>query len=335
MKTYHYNESPLKIFGLAFYEKNGRLERLPAETREAVPTLAELGLHTAGVRIGFRTNSPTLTVKLTLGTISVDLGMSLYSAQSLNVMIGDRPNAYYAGFVGPSSYTEKEAEKTFRKSAEMEEVTVWLPRNEVVADVSVTVEDDALVAPPTPYTYPPMLYYGSSITEGACASRVTNAYNAIISRHLDVDYYNFGFSGRARGEMPMADLIADIPLSVFVLDYDHNAPSVDHLRETHEPFFKRIREKNPDLPILMLTKPDYDYDARADERRAIIRATYENAVAAGDKNVYFIDGQSYFGDTDRELCTVDRVHPNDVGHFRMAAVIEPLIAKILRERYGK
>lgn len=335
MKTYHYNDKPLQIFGLAFYEKNGLLERLPAEVREAVPTLAELGLHTAGVRIGFRTNSPTLTVKLTLSTLSVDLGMALYSAQSLYVMIGDRQSSRYAGFVCPSSYTEMEMEKTFRKSAEMEEVTIWLPRNEVVADVSVTVEDDALVEAPTPYTYPPMLYYGSSITEGACASRVTNAYSAIISRHLDVDYYNFGFSGRARGEAAMADLIADLPLSVFVLDYDHNAPNPEHLRETHEPFFKRIREKNPDLPILMLTKPDCDYDARADERRAIIRATYENAVAAGDKNVYFIDGQSYFGDTDRELCTVDRVHPNDVGHFRMAAVIEPIIKKILAERYGK
>ena len=335
MKTYHYNDNPLKIFGLAFYEKNGLLERLPAATREAVPTLAELGKHTAGVRIGFRTNSPTLTVKLTLSTLTVDLGMSLYSAQSLNVMIGDRQNAYYAGFACPSSYTEMEFEKTFRKSAEMEEITIWLPRNEEIADLTVTVEDDALVEAPTPYTYPPMLYYGSSITEGACASRVTNAYNAIISRHLDVDYYNFGFSGRARGEIEMADLIADIPLSMFVLDYDHNAPSPEHLRQTHEPFFQRIREKNPDLPILMLTKPDCDYDTRADERRAIIRATYENAVAAGDKNVYFIDGQRYFGDTDRELCTVDRVHPNDVGHFRMAALIEPLVKEILERRYKK
>ena len=335
MKTYHYNDNPLKIFGLAFYEKNGLLERLPAATREAVPTLAELGKHTAGVRIGFRTNSPTLTVKLTLSTLTVDLGMSLYSAQSLNVMIGDRQNAYYAGFACPSSYTEMEFEKTFRKSAEMEEITIWLPRNEEIADLTVTVEDDALVEAPTPYTYPPMLYYGSSITEGACASRVTNAYNAIISRHLDVDYYNFGFSGRARGEIEMADLIADIPLSMFVLDYDHNAPNPEHLRQTHEPFFQRIREKNPDLPILMLTKPDCDYDTRADERRAIIRATYEHAVAAGDKNVYFIDGQRYFGDTDRELCTVDRVHPNDVGHFRMAALIEPLVKEILERRYKK
>ena len=117
------------------------------------------------------------------------------------------------------------------------------------------------------------------------------------------------------------------------MDYDHNAPSVDHLKETHEPFFRRIREKNPDLPVVMLTKPDYDYDARGAERRAIIRATYENAVAAGDKNVYFVDGETYFGSEDRELCTVDRVHPNDIGHYRMAAMVEPIIKKILEERY--
>ena len=333
MKTYRYNDKPLEIHGLAFYERDGLLERLPVAVREAVPSLDELGQHCAGARIGFRTDSPTVTVKMTLGSLRVDMGMALYSAQSINVMIGERQNAVYAGFACPSDYTQLTVEKTFRKSSEMEEVTIWLPRNEVLADLTVTVEDEARVEAPTPYKYPPMLFYGSSITEGACASRVTNAYNAIISRHLDVDYYNFGFSGSAKGESEMADLIADIPMSVFVMDYDHNAPSVEHLAATHEPFFRRIREKNPDLPIVLLTKPDYDYDVRAAERRAIIRATYENAVAAGDKNVYFVDGETYFGSEDRELCTVDRVHPNDVGHFRMAAVVEPLIKKILEERY--
>ena len=79
----------------------------------------------------------------------------------------------------------------------------------------------------------------------------------------------------------------------------------------------------------MLTKPDFDYDPEAPERRAVIYKTYENAVNAGDKNVYFIDGQTYFGDEDRHFCTCDCCHPNDLGFYRMAQVIEPVIKKIL------
>jgi hypothetical protein len=133
----------------------------------------------------------------------------------------------------------------------------------------------------------------------------------------------------------MADLINKIPMGLFVYDYDHNSPSAEHLAETHVPFFARIREKNPTLPIIMMTKPDFDYDPNAAARREVVRRTYDHAVAAGDKNVWFIDGESFFGDTDRHLCTVDCCHPNDLGFMRMAQVVEPLVKQILEERYPK
>ena len=65
------------------------------------------------------------------------------------------------------------------------------------------------------------------------------------------------------------------------------------------------------------------------ERRSIIEDTYKNAVKAGDKNVYFIDGETFFGEHDRELCTIDRIHPNDLGFYRMASTILPTMKKIL------
>ena len=122
-------------------------------------------------------------------------------------------------------------------------------------------------------------------------------------------------------------------MSIFVYDYDHNAPSAEHLEATHEAFFLRIREKNPDLPVIIMTKPDFDYDINGDRRRAVIRKTYDNAVARGDKNVWFIDGESFFGDIDRHLCTGDLCHPNDLGFYRMAAVVEPVVKEILEARY--
>ena len=331
MKTFSYKDKPIEVHGVPFFEKTGVLERLPEDVRKAVPSLEAFGRRCPGARICFRTNSTKILLKMTLKTLSWDIGMSIYDCQAANVMIGERQNARFAGLLHPQDYETMVCEREFLKDSSMEDVTIWLPRNEEIADFTISIENDAEIEAPTPYKYPPMLYYGSSITEGGCCCRVTNAYNAIISQHLDVDYYNFGFSGNAKGELEIADYINTIPMSIFVYDYDHNAPDVEHLEKTHEPFFKRIREKNPDLPVVIMTKPDFDYDPEEPERRKVIYKTYENAVNSGDKNVYFIDGQTFFGEKDRHFCTCDCCHPNDLGFYRMAQVIEPVIKQILGE----
>lgn len=220
-----------------------------------------------------------------------------------------------------------------KKGSTLEDVIVWLPRNEIISDIEIEIEDGAVMLEPTPYKYSkPILYYGSSITEGGCCESVTNGYNAIISRHLDVDYYNFGFSGNACGDFDMAEYIAGIDMSIFVYDYDHNASSPEYLADTHEAFFKVIREKNPELPVVMMTRPAERYGEDEKKRREVVRATYQRALDSGDKNVYFIDGETFFGDFDRELCTVDTVHPNDLGFYKMASVVEPVIKSILESK---
>lgn len=329
MKKYTCYDAPIKVFGVPFFDEKKKLERLPIELREKLTNLEFLGRRCPGARIGFRTDADTFTVRISLKTLSPDVGMSLYACQSASVMVGDRQNSVFAALINPPNYDTKVFEKTVSKSSDMEEVTIWLLRNEEIENVEIIFPDNARVEEPTPYKYGKALYYGSSITEGGCCCNVTNGYNAILSRWLDLDYYNFGFSGRAEGEIEMADYINTIDMSLFILDYDHNAPNVEHLRKTHEPFFKRIREKNPNLPILMLSKPDFDYTSDSWERREVIKNTYNNAIKAGDKNVYFIDGETYFGEYDRHLCTIDRIHPNDLGFYRMANVILPTMKKML------
>lgn len=176
----------------------------------------------------------------------------------------------------------------------------------------------------------PILFYGSSITQGGCATKAGSCYTSIVARRLDAAQINLGFSGNAKGEKNMAEYIASKEMSVFIMDYDHNAPDAAHLEATHELFFRIIREAQPELPIVILTKPDFDNGADKNAvRRAIIRRTYENALAAGDKHVYFIDGETFFGDSDRDLCTVDDCHPNDLGFLRMADAVTPVVRGIL------
>lgn len=329
MQIFTHNDAPLKVFGVPFFERKKSLQRLPDELIAELPqNYKTLGKRCPGARVGFRTDAEEFTVEITLDTLSVDVGMAIYSCQSAEVHIGRRGKARYAGLVNPPNYDTKTYSKTFKKSAELEDVMIYLPRNEMVLNVKVSLPDGARVEAPTPYKYGPILFYGSSITEGGCCTRMTNAYNAMLSDRLDIDYYNFGFSGSAKGELCVADYINTMDIEAFVYDYDHNAPSAEHLRATHEAFFKRIREKSPTLPILIMTKPDFDYDKNAAQRRAVIYDTYKNAVDAGDKNVYFLDGESFFGNEDRELCTVDCCHPNDLGFYRMASVVEPVLREI-------
>ena len=331
MREFTYKDSPIKVFGIPHFEKRQTLKRLPDELIEQIPNLDFLGRRPMGARLGFRTDSQKITLKIEFETLSVDVGMSIYACQSAYLFVGDRPTSKYRGLLAAYNYDTKVCEKTFTKSKEMEDVTIFLPRNEILKNVWIYIEDDAKIEAPTPYKYSkPIVYYGSSITEGGIACNVCNGYNAIISRHLDVDYINLGFSGNAKGEIPMADFISTIDMSLFVYDYDHNAPSCEHLEKTHRPFFEKIREKHPNLPILMLTRPFAVYGEDEKKRRQVVYATYQNAISKGDKNVYFIDGESPFiNDPDRELCFIDTIHPNDLGFAKMAQVIEPVIKKIL------
>lgn len=119
-------------------------------------------------------------------------------------------------------------------------------------------------------------------------------------------------------------------MSLFFMDYDHNAPTTEHLQNTHYHFYKIIREKNPSLPIIMASMPNLDLrpNFRA-ERREVIRATYDRAVAEGDQLVWFVDGETLFGEEDRDACTMDGAHPNDLGFYRMAKSLLPFIKNTL------
>ena len=118
MKTYTCFEKPLKVFGVPFFEEKKVFERVPAELREKIKSIEFLGIRCPGARVGFRTDATTFTVKVSVRTLNVDIGMSLYACQSVSVMIGQRQNAYFAGLVSPAGYQNKTFEKTFTKSGE-------------------------------------------------------------------------------------------------------------------------------------------------------------------------------------------------------------------------
>jgi lysophospholipase L1-like esterase len=147
---------------------------------------------------------------------------------------------------------------------------------------------------------------------------------------LDLNYHNLGFGGCAKGEDEVADYVASLDPSIFIYDYDHNAPNVTHLKATHEKMFLKFRDKHPETPVVMITAPRYKMDDGWRARRDVIKETYDNAVARGDKNVYIIYGEEFFTEVGADF-TADDCHPTDLGYYIMAKKIAPVIKSALEK----
>lgn len=327
-------QPPLALHGFPYWEQDRVYCRLPqASLAQQSPGVRGLAWHCAGGQVRFRTDSPVLAVRVDLSG-PAHMGHMPHSGHSgVDMYIGSGSDCRFVKMAmppaGQGSYCALLAKST---SAIERDVTVNFPLYNGVKRLQVGFSPQAQLLAPTPFRLAkPILFYGSSITQGGCASRPGNSYCHHLGRRLDAPIINFGFSGNARGELVMAEIIAGLDLSVLVLDYDHNAPNVEHLSATHQPFFHCIRARRPDLPIVMVSKPDVDMSLPDSERRrAVVKRTYDAARAAGDHRVFFVDGYTLFGRDSRDACTVDGCHPNDLGFLRMADGIEPALRQALK-----
>ena len=336
MKYYNIIDIPIEIYGLSCKGENGNFWRLPYPIVDEIsePTKM-LGRRNVGGRVRFQTNSNSIHIKMTLKTLDVDVAIPLWGSAGADVYEGIGVDSKYIGFVAPDNYNDKKCEKIINKSPGIQQITINMPRNEHLQELIIGIDNDAEIFKPIPYTYEiPILYYGSSITEGGCSSRPGNCYTSMLSRWLDIDYMNLGFSGSAKGEKIVAEFISKQNISIFMFDYDHNAPDATHLEMTHENFYQIIRKANHDLPIVIMTRPDFAWDPIENyKRREVIRSTYDKAIASGDKNVYFIDGENFYsnyGNPMLNACSIDGCHPNDLGFLCMTKTLYPIMLEILK-----
>ncbi len=331
---YNCRNEKFDIYGLYQPRREVAFERLPHEVAKATsPGVEYLGTNTAGGRVRFTTDSRYIAIKY-IGNFCLMGHMPLTGATGFDLYIdGENSSKYFRTFVPPTNF-ENGYDSIIYLPGGVKSVTVNFPLYNGVKDLYIGLAEGATLEHGKKYKYDkPVVYYGSSITQGGCASRPGNAYQAIISRMLDCDHINLGFSGCGRGEKPMCDYIAGLDMSVFFMDYDHNAPDVEYLKATHEPLYLAVREKHPKIPIIMASKIDTDNDAAFVERRAVIYETYLKAVNRGE-NVYFIDGEQVFGIELRDCCTVDGCHPNDYGFVMMAKHFAPYVKQALERQNG-
>lgn len=331
-------EKPFDLYGLYEPHTEGVFRRLPQEVAAATSgSVLSLSTAAAGGRVRFCTDSEYVALHTVLASVYSADHFPLTGSAGFDLYVCCGAHYRYYGTFRPAP--GKEYERLIRfPDRQMREIMIHFPLYSSVEKLHIGLRADAVVDHGMRYRYDkPVVYYGSSITQGGCASRPGNSYQSIISIDCDCDFINLGFSGSAKGERAMYEYIASLDMAAFVMDYDHNAPTADHLRETHEPFFAAVRAAHPTLPVIFVTRPNtnlyafgHAYGKQLDDRRAIVYDTYRHALAAGDRNVYFIDGDSLFAGPHRDLCTVDGTHPNDAGFLRMADVIGACVASVLR-----
>lgn len=316
------------------YYEDGAFRRLSDSFAASVSeTVQELAPCTSGGRVRFITDSPYIAIYAKIQDCTLNhipnspltgtVGLDLYERKS-------GAQQYLGSFIPPADFAgEFESVLQFGCNEEREYV-INMPFFSGIYELYIGLDEKAVILPATAYAHPtPAVFYGSSITHGGCASRPGNTYPTILSRMLDLDYRNLGFAGGAKAEDTIAEYISQLKMSCFVYDYDHNAPNCEHLQKTHEKMFQTIRKAQPDLPIIILSRPKFHLTEDEKKRLSIIKTTYQNAIDAGDKNVYFISGPDLIDKDVIETATVDNVHPNDSGFLSMALAVGKVLKPLL------
>ena len=325
---YDAEEAPIKLYG--GFREGELFTRLPKAVAERVNS-GVLGLkdHTAGIRVRFATDSKKIAIYASLGQLGIMPHMPFTGQCGFDLYSDSR--GYIGTFKPPANIKSGYESLVDTGSSDMDTYTVFFPLYARVKKLYIGLCEGAVLCAPEAYDVElPVVYYGSSITQGGCASKPGDSYQSIISMELKANFINLGFSGNARGEFTIAKYISELKMSAFVYDYDHNAPSEEHLKATHERMFRVIRERNPDLPIIIVTRPKSNLSPSEERRFEIIKATYDNAVAAGDSKVYFVKGNELLGDVGN-TALVDGCHPTSLGFYLMAKGI----GRAVREALGK
>ncbi len=322
----------VNIFGYA---------RIPDSLGHAIrPELARLGTHSSGVVIAFKTASPEIRIRWTVIHGTYLPHMPLTSVQGLDLYAAD-PSEKSWNYVGTAKWWERDTlyhEATLMENRQGEDrhYALFLPLYDGIDSLFVGVPAGHVFRQTSLFNVreKPVIIYGTSITQGGCASRPGMAYPAILSRRLNREVLNFGFSGNGRLDLEMADYLASLSSALLVIDALPNV-SAENVESKLMDFIQRFRSCSH-IPIVVVPNISYGHeddnqetgDALKMKKKAFLKVQKE-CKKAGLKNVTFIPLKKIrFVDDEG---TVDGVHLTDLGMKRHADNLYPYIRKRLRK----
>jgi lysophospholipase L1-like esterase len=339
-KVLWYDALSLGIEGRGWSETKTPYDRLPAAAEGKVPEAVwGLSLNSAGLCVRFVSDATTLQAHWVLRSNNLAMNhMPATGVSGLDLYVRRPDRAWRWLGVGRPESADNTAALASGLPPGEREFMLYLPLYNGVASVKVGVPAGARLgkAPARPAERSrPVVFYGTSITQGGCASRPGMVHTAIIGRHLDVPVINLGFSGSGRMEAVMAEFLAQLEPAVYVLDCLPNLTAAE-LTERVEPFVRILRQARPSTPILMVEDRTYTNAfilpgnrSRNDASRAAHKAAYERLVAAGVTGLHYLEGEGLLGADGED--TVDGSHPTDLGFMRQAAAMEKALRPLLAQ----
>lgn len=326
-----FSDTRITVSGLGWWKEQAKLQRLPDRLKAEMPSKVwKLSMAPAGVRLRFRTDTINLGISATTGTYKLApsppialIGMDVYS------------DGRYLGSALPDD--KMVLEKKFALGAEkaMHDVEIYLPIGAPTVVKEITLDLGAKLEAGSAYSQEkPIVYYGSSITQGAQSSNPGVAFPCFIGRWLNMDFVNLGFSGNGLGEPALASAVAEIDASVYVVDYWANPPP-EVYEKTFPEFIAIIRAKHTETPIVV-TGPYYNpsevFGSRMGqyqlEKRKLIPRLVQEKQKAGDKNIHYVDGFDLISPEQADALS-DARHANSYGMFLYARGLEPMLRKVL------
>ena len=338
-QTTYYNADKFPLIGKITTETETRYERLPAYLKDKVarPAIWSLGKNTSGLAVLFSSNSTFISAKWeVLGNVSMNhftetgiKGLDLYAWED---------NKWQ--FVNSARPTGKASEQVIISSMTPveREYMLFLPLYDGLVSLSIGVDSAATIALPAlihNHLENPIVVYGTSITQGGCATRPGMSYTNILTRWMNCQFINLGFSGNGQLDYEIAEVMAKRKdAGMFVLDFIPNVTK-PQIEEKTQNFVRIIRKENPQTPVLFVESvifPHSVFDKNTAEilavKNAALRIEYETLKKAGDNNVYYLNSDNLLGH-DGEA-TVDGIHLTDMGFVRFAEVLQEKIKSILK-----
>lgn len=325
------------VIGKGFTDTQNRYERLPARLEKITrPPVWDLSKNCSGLAIRFRTNSPVIGAKW---EVIVDESMNHFTMTGIKGLdLYCLENGKWQ-FVNSARPTDKSTTAIIIQNMpeQEKEYMLYLPLYDGLIQLEIGIAKDAEINASkvnSPQTGNPVVFYGTSITQGGCASRAGMAYPNILSRMLNREIVNLGFSGNGMLDLEVAQAMATINASCFVIDCLPNV-TAELMNEKYVRFLEIIREKNPETPIIVIENIIYPYmyfdlhvNAVITKKNEILERIFQEQKKNGDRNIYYLKADKLIG-TDQET-TVDGVHLTDLGFLRMAENLYPLVRKRIK-----
>lgn len=338
-QTRYIDVSTLPIFGKATTETLTPYDRLPDSLEGKIrKPLWDLGRNTAGLAVRFRSNTTAVRLRwenlngfhMNHMTDTGVRGFDLYARL-------DNGEWRFAGSARPYSGKKNDLRVVSGMEPKEREYILYFPLYDGVVSAAIGVDSLASFLPPEvndPVRVKPVVFYGTSLLQGGCASRPGMAYTNIIERRLGRECINLGFSGNGQLDLDIARLMAKVDAGAYILDFVPNC-KVRQMQDSMITFYNIIRKTRPSVPMLFIEQPmfanaTFDRKTYRDitRKNEVFDSIYA-VIRKQDKNVRLLHSDGVLGDDDE--ATVDGTHFTDLGMMRYADVLTPIIRKMLRK----